>query len=122
VKFEKKDFIYIGVIVVLCFILISGIVGYKNAFYQSETELANAESQNIDLGGYLTESLDRVTELEQQNIGLRKTVNGIRGHSKAAFGFIDDGLSETAGLVELVNGIEKAFIEIEKAIYFPDNY
>ncbi len=121
-KFEKKDFVYIGIIIVMSFIFISGFVGSQNALYKSETELANAESQNIDLGGYLTTSLDRTAELEQQNSGLRKTVDGIRGHAKSAFGYIDDGLSETTGIIELINSIEKAFIEIEKAIYFPDNY
>ena len=121
-KIEKKDFIYIGVIVILSFILISGFVGNQNTLYDSKEELANAESKNNELAGYLAESLDRTTELEQQNSGLRETVAGIREHSKAAFGFINSGLSETTGIIELVNSVEKAFIEIEKAIYFPDNY
>lgn len=121
-KFEKKDFIYIGIIIVLLFLGLSSVVGYQNAFYRSEEELTNAETKNNELGEYLTESLDRTAELEYQNNQLRKTASGIREHNREAIRLIDEGLSETAGISELVESIEKAIIEIETAIYFTDNY
>ncbi len=121
-KFEKKDFIYIGIIIVLLFLGLSSVVGYQNAFTGSEKELTNAETKNNELRGYLTESLDRTAELEYQNNQLRKTANGIREHNREAIRLISDGISETAGINDLIDSIEKAIIEIETAIYFTDNY
>ncbi len=121
-KFEKKDFIYIGIISAVLFLGLSGTVGYQNAFTGSEKELTNAETKNNELGEYLTESLDRTAELEYQNNQLRKTTSGIREHNNNALRFFNESLSETAGINELVDIIEKGIIEIEKAIYFPDNY
>jgi len=113
-KIEKKDGIYIGVIILLLAILISTNTCLQGSIHKLETTITRIKGNYDRQGAELKTSQDATNNLKEINRSARE-------HIITAIGIIDESIFTEGSAIERIDAIIRGLDELEKAFQTDDN-